>query len=175
MSFQKIYGLHGLNHQIIEYSKKEKVITDKRTDRQTDTQNFLLQTRPLLQMQKGSSKNNAVVTVVIKCSAIWAKVAAGQAVRFDYHSNCITALNHHHHLLHKHIINTQIITPDPNGKGLDQQKAMKTCKTAVFCVKSNGTAPNASNQANPISVAKQIQTAAVQTNTNWRAKQIQKA
>ena len=34
MSFQKIYGLHGLNHQIIEYSKKEKVITD--------TQNFLL-------------------------------------------------------------------------------------------------------------------------------------
>ena len=27
-------------------------------------------------------KNNAVVTVVIKCSAIWAKVAAGQAVRF---------------------------------------------------------------------------------------------
>ena len=24
MSFQKIYGLHGLNHQIIEYSKKEK-------------------------------------------------------------------------------------------------------------------------------------------------------
>ena len=46
MSFQKIYGLHGLNHQIIEYSKKEKVITDKRTDtqthRQTDRQNFLL-------------------------------------------------------------------------------------------------------------------------------------
>ena len=42
-----------------------------------------------------------------------------------------------------------------------------------FCVKSNGTAPNASNQANAISVAKQIQTAAVQTNTNWRAKQIQ--
>ena len=32
MSFQKIYGLHGLNHQIIEYSKKEKVMTDKRTD-----------------------------------------------------------------------------------------------------------------------------------------------
>ena len=28
-SFQKIYGLYGLNHQIIEYSKKEKVITDK--------------------------------------------------------------------------------------------------------------------------------------------------
>ena len=36
MSFQKIYGLHGLNHQIIEYSKKEKVITDRQTDKQTD-------------------------------------------------------------------------------------------------------------------------------------------
>ena len=36
MSFQKIYGLHGLNHQIIEYSKKEKVITDRQTDTQTD-------------------------------------------------------------------------------------------------------------------------------------------
>ena len=35
MSFQKIYGLHGLNHQIIEYSKKEKVMTDKSTDTQT--------------------------------------------------------------------------------------------------------------------------------------------
>ena len=33
MCFQKIYGLHGLNHQIIEYSKKEKVITDRQTDR----------------------------------------------------------------------------------------------------------------------------------------------
>ena len=32
MSFQKIYGLHGLNNQIIEYSKKEKVITDKQTE-----------------------------------------------------------------------------------------------------------------------------------------------
>ena len=30
-SFQKIYGLHGLDHQIIEYSKKEKVITDRQT------------------------------------------------------------------------------------------------------------------------------------------------
>ena len=29
MSFQKIYGLHGLNHQIIEYMEKEKVMTDK--------------------------------------------------------------------------------------------------------------------------------------------------
>ena len=36
MSLQKIYGLHGLNHQIIEYSKKEKVITDTQTDRQTE-------------------------------------------------------------------------------------------------------------------------------------------
>ena len=35
-------GLHGLNHQIIEYSKKEKVITDRQTDKQTDRQNFLL-------------------------------------------------------------------------------------------------------------------------------------
>ena len=30
--FQKIFGLHGLNHQIIEYSKKEKVITDRHTE-----------------------------------------------------------------------------------------------------------------------------------------------
>ena len=36
MSFQKIYGLHGLNHQIIEYSKKEKVITDKQINKSTD-------------------------------------------------------------------------------------------------------------------------------------------
>ena len=36
MSFQKIYGLHGLNHHIVEYSKKEKVITDKQTDRHTE-------------------------------------------------------------------------------------------------------------------------------------------
>ena len=36
--FQKIFGLHGLNHQIIEYSKKEKVMTDKSTDRPTDRQ-----------------------------------------------------------------------------------------------------------------------------------------
>ena len=35
-SFQKIYGLHGLNHQIIEYSQKEKVITDRQTDTQTE-------------------------------------------------------------------------------------------------------------------------------------------
>ena len=34
--FQKIFGLHGLNHQIIEYSKKEKVMTDKQTNRQTE-------------------------------------------------------------------------------------------------------------------------------------------
>ena len=38
LSFQKIFGLHGLNHQIIEYSKKEKVITDRQTDKQTDRQ-----------------------------------------------------------------------------------------------------------------------------------------
>ena len=38
MSFQKIYGLHGRNHQIIEYSKKEKVMTDKSTDRQAHRQ-----------------------------------------------------------------------------------------------------------------------------------------
>ena len=36
MSFQKIYGLHGLNHQIIEYSKKEKVMTDKQINPQTE-------------------------------------------------------------------------------------------------------------------------------------------
>ena len=36
MSFQKIYGLHGLNHQIIEYLKKEKVMTDKQTHRHTE-------------------------------------------------------------------------------------------------------------------------------------------
>ena len=30
--FQKIYGLHGLKHQIIEYSKKEKLMTDKQTE-----------------------------------------------------------------------------------------------------------------------------------------------
>ena len=35
-SFQKIYGLHGLDHQIIEYSKKKIVITDRQTNRQTD-------------------------------------------------------------------------------------------------------------------------------------------
>ena len=33
MSCQKIYGVHSLNHQIIEYSKKEKVITDRQTKR----------------------------------------------------------------------------------------------------------------------------------------------
>ena len=36
MSFQKMYGLRGLNHQIIEYSKKEKVITDRQTDKRTE-------------------------------------------------------------------------------------------------------------------------------------------
>ena len=32
MSFQKIYGLHGLDHQMIEFSKKENGQTDKRTE-----------------------------------------------------------------------------------------------------------------------------------------------
>ena len=36
MSFQKIYGLHGLNHQIIEYMEKEKVMTDKQINKSTD-------------------------------------------------------------------------------------------------------------------------------------------
>ena len=36
MSLQKIYGLHGVKHQIIEYSKKEKVMKDRQTDRQTE-------------------------------------------------------------------------------------------------------------------------------------------
>ena len=36
MSFQKIYGLHGLNHQIIEYLKNEEVIADKQTHTQTE-------------------------------------------------------------------------------------------------------------------------------------------
>ena len=36
--FQKICGLHGVDHQIIQYSEKEKVITDKSTDRPTDRQ-----------------------------------------------------------------------------------------------------------------------------------------
>merc|ERR1712004_918430 len=39
--FQKIFGLHGVNHQIIPYSEKEKVMTDKQInphpDRQTET------------------------------------------------------------------------------------------------------------------------------------------
>ena len=34
--FQKIYGLHGQKRQIIEYSKKERLMTDKQTDRQTE-------------------------------------------------------------------------------------------------------------------------------------------
>ena len=35
--FQKIYGLHdGLNHQIIQYSKKEKVMMYKQTETQTE-------------------------------------------------------------------------------------------------------------------------------------------
>ena len=50
--FQKIYGLQVVNNQIIQYSEKETVMTDK----STDTQNFLSKTRPLL--WKGSSKNH---------------------------------------------------------------------------------------------------------------------
>ena len=43
--FQKIYGLHGVNHQIIQYSEREKWWgTDKQTDRQT----FQSMTRSLL-------------------------------------------------------------------------------------------------------------------------------
>ena len=40
MSFLKINGLHGLNHQIIEYMEKEKVITDKQTNKSTDRISF---------------------------------------------------------------------------------------------------------------------------------------
>ena len=36
MSFQKIYGVHGIKHLIIEYSKKETVMTDTQTDRHTE-------------------------------------------------------------------------------------------------------------------------------------------
>ena len=34
--FQKIYGLHGLKHQIIEFSKKERM--DRQTNKQTSKQ-----------------------------------------------------------------------------------------------------------------------------------------
>ena len=34
--FQKIYGLHGVNHQIIQYLEKGEVITDRQTDKQTE-------------------------------------------------------------------------------------------------------------------------------------------
>ena len=36
MSFQKINGLHRLEHQIIEYMEKEKVMTDKQINKSTD-------------------------------------------------------------------------------------------------------------------------------------------
>ena len=51
---QKIYGLHGVNHQIIQYSEKEEVITYRQTDKETNKKNFLSKTRPLL--WRGSSK-----------------------------------------------------------------------------------------------------------------------
>ena len=40
--FQKIFGLHGVNHQILQYSEKEKVIMDKQTERQTNPQTEFL-------------------------------------------------------------------------------------------------------------------------------------
>ena len=50
MWFQKIYGLHAVNHQIFREGKSD----DGQTNGQTDRQNFLSKTRPLL--WKGSSK-----------------------------------------------------------------------------------------------------------------------
>ena len=75
--FQKIYGLHGLNHQIIEYSKKEKVITDKQINKQreTDKHNFLSKTQALL--WKGSSKNRNINRLQEKCRS-------GQIVRLTW-------------------------------------------------------------------------------------------
>ena len=55
--FQKIYGLHGVNHQILQYSEKEKVITDKSTDRIS-----YLRLDPFL--WKGSSKNGTKYTLI---------------------------------------------------------------------------------------------------------------
>ena len=48
--FQKIYGLQVVNNQIIQYSEKETVMTDK----SIDTQNFLSKTRPLLSVRLSS-------------------------------------------------------------------------------------------------------------------------
>ena len=39
--FQKIYGFHGVHHHIIKYSEKEKVMTDRQIDRQTDRISYL--------------------------------------------------------------------------------------------------------------------------------------
>ena len=39
--FQKIFGLHGEKHQIIQYSEKEKAMTDRQMDRQTDNISYL--------------------------------------------------------------------------------------------------------------------------------------
>ena len=32
INIKKIYGLHGVNHQIIQHSEKEKMMTDKQTE-----------------------------------------------------------------------------------------------------------------------------------------------
>ena len=34
--FQKIYGLHGDNHQFIQHLEKEKVMMDRQMDKRTD-------------------------------------------------------------------------------------------------------------------------------------------
>ena len=39
--FQKIYGLHGVNHQIIQYSEKEKVMTERQIYGPTNKKIFL--------------------------------------------------------------------------------------------------------------------------------------
>ena len=61
MCFQKRYDLHGVNHQIIQYSEKEKWW---RTDKRTERQNILSETRPLL--WKGSSKKWSSTTMLKK-------------------------------------------------------------------------------------------------------------
>ena len=41
MLSENICGLHGVNHQTNQYLEKEKVITDKWTDKQTDRISYL--------------------------------------------------------------------------------------------------------------------------------------